>query len=79
MAYSDMKWDVEFTDEFGVWWQTLTEEQQDDVAHTVGLLAELGPALDFPYSSKVNGSRHKSYARTADAERRTAAEDVVCV
>jgi len=22
------------------------------------LLAELGPALDFPYSLKVNGSRH---------------------
>jgi hypothetical protein len=40
------------------WWQTLTEAQQDDVAHTVGLLAELGPALDFRYSSKVKGSRH---------------------
>jgi len=58
MAYSDMKWEVEFTDEFGGWWRTLTEEQQDDVAHTVGLLAELGSALDFPYSSKVNSSRH---------------------
>ena len=28
------------------------------MAHTVGLLAELGPALDFRYSSKVKGSRH---------------------
>jgi hypothetical protein len=36
----------------------LTEAQQDDVAHCVGLLAELGPALGFPYSSKMNGSRH---------------------
>ncbi len=36
----------------------LTEAQQDDIAHCVGLLAELGPALGFPYSSKVNGSRH---------------------
>ena len=53
-----MAWEIEFTDEFGAWWQTLTEPQQDDVAHSVGLLAELGPALDFPYSSKVKGSRH---------------------
>src|ERR1051325_2818733 len=54
----DMAWEVEFTDEFAAWWETLTEDQQDDIAHGVGLLAELGPALDFPYSSKVNGSRY---------------------
>ncbi|HZT69427.1 MAG TPA: type II toxin-antitoxin system RelE/ParE family toxin [Terriglobia bacterium] len=53
-----MTWEVKFTDEFGAWWKTLTENQQDDVAHSVGLLAELGPALDFPHSSKVNSSRH---------------------
>src|SRR6516225_6284068 len=58
MAYYTMAWEVEFTDEFGTWWQTLNEDQQDDIAHSVGLLAELGPALGFPYSSKVNGSRH---------------------
>jgi len=45
-------WEVEFTEEFGAWWETLTDDQQD------GLLTELGPALGFPYSSKVNGSRH---------------------
>jgi hypothetical protein len=53
-----LAWEVEFTEEFGAWWETLTEDQQDDVAYCVGLLAELGPALGFPYSSKVNGSRH---------------------
>src|SRR5262249_26326802 len=51
-------WEVEFTDEFGDWWATLREEQQDDVAHSVGLLAELGPALGFPHSSEVRTSRH---------------------
>ena len=35
-----------------------TERQQDDVACSVGLLAELGPALGFPHSSKVKGSRY---------------------
>ncbi len=53
-----MAWEIEFTDEFGAWWDGLTEDQQDDVAHCVGLLAELGPALSFPFSSKVNASRH---------------------
>ena len=53
-----MTWDVEFTDEFGAWWRTLTEDQQDDIAYSVGLLAELGPVLGFPHSSQVNGSRH---------------------
>ena len=54
----DMAWEIEFTDEFGAWWQALTEAQQDDVAYSVGLLAELGPVLDFLYSSKVKGSLH---------------------
>jgi hypothetical protein len=51
-------WEVEYTDQFGQWWATLTDDQKDDVAHSVGILAELGPTLGFPHSSKVNGSRH---------------------
>ncbi len=53
-----VKWEVEFTDEFSEWWLTLTESQQDDLARSVGLLEVLGPALGFPHSSKVNGSRY---------------------
>ena len=53
-----MAWEIEFTEEFGAWWEVLTPDQQDDIAYTVGLLAELGPALGHPHSSKVNGSRH---------------------
>ncbi|MBV9937306.1 MAG: hypothetical protein JO150_02285 [Acidobacteriaceae bacterium] len=51
-----MAWEVEFTDEFGQWWKTLLADQQDDVAYSVSLLAELGPNLGFPHSSKVTGS-----------------------
>jgi hypothetical protein len=51
-------WEVEFTDEFQVWWNALSEEQQDDVAHSVRFLIEFGPALGFPHSSKVSSSRH---------------------
>ena len=53
-----MGWDVEYTDEFGTWWKELAEGQQDDVAASVGLLADLGPRLPFPHSSGIEGSRH---------------------
>jgi hypothetical protein len=53
-----MAWNVEYTDEFGVWWGGLTEEEQEDVGVGAKLLEERGSSLPFPYSSKVNGSRH---------------------
>ena len=53
-----MAWNVEFTDEFQDWWNGLSEEQQDDVAHSVRHLIEFGPALGFPHSSKVTSSRY---------------------
>jgi hypothetical protein len=51
-------WDVEFVDEFGVWWEGLTADEQDSVDFTVGLLMVQGPTLDHPHSSKVVSSRH---------------------
>lgn len=53
-----MDWDVEYTDEFGQWWQELSETQQNAVAARVYLLMEYGPRLPYPYSSDVNASRH---------------------
>ncbi len=53
-----MPWNVEFTDEFGSWWETLTESQQDDVTATAELLTEYGPRLKFPYSSGIESSKH---------------------
>ena len=53
-----MEWKVEYTDEFGTWWETLSEKEQTAVAVTVGLLERMGPALPFPHSSAVHGSRH---------------------
>jgi hypothetical protein len=51
-------WNVEYTDEFGVWWHGLNEDQQEDFAAIVQLLMEHGPQLPFPYSSGVEGSKH---------------------
>jgi hypothetical protein len=53
-----MAWEVEVTDQFKEWWQTLDEEQQDAVAIKVLLLQEFGPALGTPHSSDIKGSRH---------------------
>jgi hypothetical protein len=53
-----MAWEVEFTDEFGAWWDGLAEDEQDAIDRTVGLLEERGPTLGYPYSSDVKGSRH---------------------
>jgi hypothetical protein len=35
-----MEWEVEYSDEIGEWWETLTEGEQEDVSAVVGLLEE---------------------------------------
>lgn len=52
------RWDVEFTDEFGRWWESLSEGEQESVAASVGLLEDCGPMLGYPHSSGVRASRH---------------------
>ena len=53
-----MPWDVEYTDEFAVWWEDLTDEEQQSISAFVGLLEDHGPQLGYPYSSGIAGSRH---------------------
>jgi hypothetical protein len=53
-----MSWEVEYTDEFELWWLSLDAEEQVSVAAVVEVLAELGPSLPSPYSSDVRSSRH---------------------
>ncbi len=53
-------WDIEFTDTFGEWWESLTPEEQDSVAMVVDLLEEYGPALRRPYSDVVAMSKHQN-------------------
>jgi hypothetical protein len=53
-----MAWDVEFTDEFGEWWDTLDAEEQNSIDVAVGWLEERGPHLAYPYSSKITTSKH---------------------
>jgi hypothetical protein len=51
-------WNVEYTDEFEAWWDTLSEAEQESVDVSVRLLAAMGPRLPFPHSSGVKASKH---------------------
>ncbi len=53
-----MGWEVEYTDEFELWWSELNESEQVDVSAVVQLLEVKGPQLSFPHSSGINGSVH---------------------
>ena len=52
-----MTTNVEYTDEFGVWWASLSEAEQISVAASVGLLEALGARLGYPHSSAIVGSK----------------------
>jgi hypothetical protein len=51
-------WDVEFSDEFGGWWDGLSAAEQKSVDFSVSLLQELGPTLRMPHCSGIETSRH---------------------
>jgi len=53
-----MQWDVEYTDEFGQWWSSLSEAEQESIAASVQLLEARGPNLGYPHSSGISGSSH---------------------
>ncbi|HVM93220.1 MAG TPA: type II toxin-antitoxin system RelE/ParE family toxin [Terriglobales bacterium] len=52
-----MPWEVEFSDEFGLWWDSLIAAEQKSVDFTVSLLQEVGPNLRMPHSSGIQMSR----------------------
>jgi hypothetical protein len=51
-------WEIEFTDEFERWWQTLDGDEQESLAASVELLRQLGPQLARPHADAVDGSKH---------------------
>jgi hypothetical protein len=51
-------WEVEYTDEFKLWWRGLTEDEQADVSASVELLELHGPQLGRPHVDTIKGSRH---------------------
>jgi hypothetical protein len=52
-----MQWDVEYTDEFGAWWDSLAEGEQDSVRVAVVVLGERGPSLGRPHVDRIKSSK----------------------
>jgi hypothetical protein len=50
--------EVAYTDDFGEWFDSLAEAEQDDVAFSVGLVREYGVTLGHPHSSAIKGAKH---------------------
>jgi hypothetical protein len=51
-------WDVEYTEEFGTWWEDLEPDDQERLTAAVELLEKLGPSLGRPLVDTLKGSRH---------------------
>lgn len=53
-----MAYQVEVSEEFRTWYEDLSEPEQNSVERVVLMLMEAGPALGYPYSSGVKGSKY---------------------
>jgi len=53
-----MAWEIEGTDEFQDWFQSLTAAERLSVARKIDLLEQLGPKLGRPDADHLKGSRY---------------------
>ena len=53
-----MAYEVEFSDEFGEWWDNLSVEEQESITFSVRLLQEEGVNLRRPQADTVKGSAY---------------------
>jgi len=51
-------WEVEYSDEFELWWESLSEDEQVEISAKVELLEEYGPTLPRPHADVITNSRH---------------------
>lgn len=53
-------WEVEFSEDFEQWWQTLDIDEQESLLASVNVLRQIGPLLGRPHVDHVKGSRHSN-------------------
>ena len=51
-------WNIEYTNEFEAWWNTLTAGEQVSLDAGIQLLIEKGPQLGRPHADTVYSSQH---------------------
>jgi hypothetical protein len=64
------RWNIEITDEFFRWFQTLSDGQQDAVRVDIEVLERIGPSLGRPLVDSVKGSRHSHMQELRTIHRR---------
>ena len=62
-CYFASMWNVEVTDEFADWYNSLTPEQQDALAGRIELLEQRGPDLKRPTVGEIVSSRHAPHMK----------------
>lgn len=55
-----MEWEVEYTDQFGDWWDSLDGDDQEAIFSAVRLLRYRGPSQGRPMVDTIKQSRHKN-------------------
>ena len=55
-----MAWDIEHTDQFNDWWESLSIAEQKSAAAIVGVLEAVGPTLGRPHAESIRQSRHSN-------------------
>jgi hypothetical protein len=55
-----MEWEIEFTEEFATWWNTLSEPEQTSIEAKMILLRRHGPNLGRPTVDSVKTSSHSN-------------------
>jgi hypothetical protein len=64
-------WDVEVTDQFIEWWDSLPVEDQESIKDAVDLLEQRGPGLGRPLVDIVTASRHANMKELRTGTTRT--------
>ena len=73
-----MAWEVEASDEFKDWYESLDEAERASVAENVDMLEVYGPALGRPYADTIRESRYPKHEGTQGATSREALPHPVC-
>ena len=50
-------WEIEYTNEFEEWWETLSAVQQVALGERIDLLEQLGPRMRRPYVGEIKASK----------------------
>ena len=53
-------WNIDFSDEYSDWFDSLDRDSKIVVLQRITLLKEFGPQLPRPYSDVLHGSRYKN-------------------